>query len=105
MNHSLTTHIVMNQRELSHLPNHLLNKSEFVTDNNVQPAALHTACTNFVFPAKNVTCTNRALIKTSKIANVDAASIVLVQSVSNFSVMVRFPVPGGPYRRTNKCMK
>jgi hypothetical protein len=77
MNHSLTTHIVMNQRELSHLPNHLLNKSEFVTDSNVQPAALHTACTIFVFPAaKNVTCTNCALTKTSNIAHADAASIV-----------------------------
>jgi hypothetical protein len=39
-------------------PNHLLNKSEFVTDNKVQLAALQMACTNFVFPAQNVTCMN-----------------------------------------------
>ena len=79
----------MNQFILqSHSPNHRLNKSEFVTDNKVQLAALQTACTNFVFPANEVTpCNCRVYLTWNKCCGLD-----------------RFPVPGGPYNSTVQLM-
>ncbi len=69
-------------------PNHLLSKSEFVTDNKVQRAALQTACTSLVFPAKNVT----------------RKYFAAARNVYAMKVLAHFPVPGGPYSSTDKSM-